>query len=406
MAIECSNEIIAFATTSEWREIEYALENKVIDWPACLDGPTCSAKRIYCTTKSSPTPWDDGYMDKMCELYPNVLFHYTTEIEDQRFSPSSWFYGHNQSRSYESVTSFNNSFENIMKQLEQDTATVANGLHHRVEVMPNGIVAADGENRFGECNIYTWEKIKQVSCGSWHTVAITQNGSLLACGSNANGQCDVHGITGKVVSVSCGRYHTAVLLDNGKVIVKGNLEQRALFPEISKEPDHISLEFPIIEKLRLDERYNGWEIMNERIENISNGDELFLRNTDILSTACFEVLDKNGETLGFLHSSNHRTLSKAMQNIRVTASDVMPLSSRKKGVKFAAMKLLLNYSESPIESVNIAGNYSQTKISSWSPVKKIKSVYDAVIGITEEGQILIDGYCPCSENDLKRMMNN
>jgi hypothetical protein len=51
----------------------------------------------------------------------------------------------------------------------------------------------------------------------------------------------------------------------------------------------------------------------------------------------------------------------------------------------------------------VIGDYVQTPILRWPPVKKIKSVFDAVAGIDEDGNIWVDGFCPCSESDLISM---
>lgn len=50
------------------------------------------------------------------------------------------------------------------------------------------------------------------------------------------------------------------------------------------------------------------------------------------------------------------------------------------------------------------GDYEQTKVASWPAVTKIKSVFDAVIGVTSDGKMFVDGFCPCSEADLMRIM--
>lgn len=99
--------------------------------------------------------------------------------------------------------------------------------------MPDGRVAADGENRFGECNIFSWTNIKEISCGNWHTAGLKKDGTLVACESNSNGQCDVEDVIGK--AVSCGRHHTAVLLDNGKVVIMDKLEQEAQSNNVQPE---------------------------------------------------------------------------------------------------------------------------------------------------------------------------
>ena len=40
----------------------------------------------------------------------------------------------------------------------------------------------------------------------------------------------------------------------------------------------------------------------------------------------------------------------------------------------------------------------------WPPMVKIKSVYDAVTGVTADGKLFVDGYCPYDTNTLKRLI--
>ena len=60
MANYCSNKITAGLTDSEWKEISTAFDKNQIDWPASMDGTSCYGNEISCTTKWSPTPWNDG----------------------------------------------------------------------------------------------------------------------------------------------------------------------------------------------------------------------------------------------------------------------------------------------------------------------------------------------------------
>ena len=93
MANYCSNNITAGSTNSEWKEISKAFESNLIDWPISMEGTDCNdwSKEISCTTKWSPTPWNEGKMGKLSESYPTALFHYVTDIEGEYRSPSTWF---------------------------------------------------------------------------------------------------------------------------------------------------------------------------------------------------------------------------------------------------------------------------------------------------------------------------
>ena len=74
----------------------------------------------------------------------------------------------------------------------------------------------------------------------------------------------------------------------------------------------------------------------------------------------------------------------------------------------AAMTIRLDYvgadNKAEKKASTTLGDYEQTKVASWPAVTKIKSVFDAVIGVTSDGKMFVDGFCPCSEADLMRIM--
>ena len=413
MANYCSNNITAGATNSEWKEIAKAFENDLIDWPISMEGINCNewSKEIFCTTKWSPTPWNEGKMEKLSEAYPCVLFHYVTDIEGEYRSPSAWFCNGVECNKREAESARKRAYKKEVERCASSTKQAAEGIYHRVEVMPDGRVAADGENRFGECNIFAWKNISAVSCGNWHTVGLRKDGSLVACGSNANGQCDVYGLDGTAVAVSCGRYHTAILLDNGKVIIKGNLEQEAQEPSEQNAVQLTAADFPMVVDLQLNKYISGWEKMNDRIERISAGDELFLKKITKDGDIGFAVLNVRGEKIGELWTAGGKSLAKLLNNVKATANTVMPLSSRRKGAKYAAMTIRLDYTASEggkdaaAKGPSTIGDYSQTEVAKWPPVIKILSVHDAVIGVTTHGAYFVDRFCPCSEADLVKMIS-
>lgn len=412
MANYCSNQITASATNSEWKEITQAFESDLIDWPSSMEGTYCSiwSQEISCTTKWSPTPWNEGYMEKLSESYPCVLFHYETDIEGEDRSPSAWFCNGDECSKREVVSVRKRAYKAEVERRVAATKQAAEGIYHRVEVMPDGRVAADGENRFGECNIFSWNHITAVSCGNWHTVGLRKDGSVFACGSNANGQCDLSGVGEDAVAISCGRYHTAILLKNGKVVIKGNLEQEAQGPGEKDDVSFTAADFPIVADLRLDKNISGWEKMNDRIERVSVGDELSLKKTGKGDEIGFEVLTMRGEKIGELWMEGGKSLVKLLKNTKVTANTVTPLSSRRKGSKYAAMTLKLDYlapesgSTAALPS-SIIGDYPQTKVEQWPPVEKIVCVHDAVIGVTIDGKTYVDGFCPCSEADIAKIVS-
>ena len=54
----------------------------------------------------------------------------------------------------------------------------------------------------------------------------------------------------------------------------------------------------------------------------------------------------------------------------------------------------------------MGGKYKQTPVDIWSSVKTIRSVFDAVIGMTEDGQIFVSGFCPLTEAEIQMLIKN
>lgn len=410
MANYCENKITAGVTGSEWREIATAFRNDQIDWPPSMDGIECNdwSKEIHCTTKWSPTPWNDGNMAALSSSYPSALFHYVTDIEGEYRSPATWFCNGGEGNKSEAENNRRKAYKAEVERFISATSSAADGIEHRIEIMPDGRVAADGENRFGECNIFSWTNIQQISCGNWHTVGLKKDGTIVACGSNANGQCDISDIPGRAIAVSCGRYHTAVLLDSGRVIIKGKLEQEAQAPDVQKEPSLTAADFPLVEDLRLNKYITGWEKMNEHIEHISVGDELTLKKVSKDGEVSFEVFNMHGEKIGNLYVDRANGLAKLLKNVKATVATVTPLSQRRKGSKYAAMTIRFDYvggdNKTAPKASTTLGDYEQTRVESWPAVVKIKSLFDAVVGVTSDGKLFVEGFCPCSEADVMRIM--
>ena len=407
----CSTKITATATNSEWKEISTAINNHQIDW-SCLEKPYCGErnKEFSFDNKGAPTPLYEGEMRTLSKSYPSVQFYYHVKYEESG-SESGWYCNGDETDKKGVKASLSQAYKDEMQRFTSARPRAAEGIAHRIEIMPDGRVAADGENRFGECNIFSWSKITQISCGNWHTVGLRKDGTVVACGSNANGQCDVSYLPGRAVAVSCGRYHTAILLDSGKVIVRGHLEQEATSPNDNAEAALIPSDFPLIANLRLDKDVKGWEKMNDRIELMSVGDDLTLKKATQDGEIFFEVLNMHGEKIGNLWSEHAKSLAEMLNCVKATVNTVKPLSARRKGSKYAEMTIRLEYISSSKDGSVKKDNtgkeaYTQTRISSWPVVTMIKSVFDAVIGVTETGEVFVDGFCPCSESDIRKIVDD
>lgn len=410
MANICENSITVESTSNEWEEIRYALENDLLDWEVGVPEKIYAGQFSF-QSKWGPTTSTDGDMDELSDLYPTVLFHYWARTEGEDGTHTAWFSaGLDRSSKSDAKRSRKIAYREAVGRFLSATMSKGYGQRHRAEIMPNGRVAVDGENRFGECNVYAWEKIRQVSCGNWHTVGLDQEGRVFATGSNVNGQCNVSsGIPGPVKEISCGRYHTALLLQSGKVVMKGNLEQDPDAPSSRMDTPYIYDDFPLLEDLRLDNRIEGWVEMNRRLERVQPGSELQLKKIGKDQSLQFEVFNTKGELLGRMKTGQDKSLSSLLKHVKATVHSVSPLSQRGNTAKYGKMKIRIDLSESGEtrllkKKAEAVGDYQQTRVHEWPPVVRIKSVFDAVIGVTEAGDLYIDGFCPCPAGDLRKLM--
>ena len=238
MANVCGNSITIEATNSERREIITGFNTEQIDW--WLVVPNNDGDReIFFESRWSPTPLYEGEMDDLSKMYPSALFFYKWDSDLDK--DAIWICSAIEGDKRKAKKVRKRAYRGEKMRFAVSTNAVAAGVRHRVELMPDGRVAADGENQFGECNVLSWENIKEISCGNWHTVGLCQDGTVVACGSNANGQCEVSDLPERAVGISCGRYHTAILLESGKVVIKGNLEQEVK-PLKNQEADKVSFD--------------------------------------------------------------------------------------------------------------------------------------------------------------------
>lgn len=296
----CKNTITAETPNSEWREIIISFQDRQIEWFSDIFEfeSTEQPKAISFTSKGGPSPWGNGEMAQLSKSYPCVLFHYVAKLEDEYTPCSAWFCNGNESTKRDAETDCKRVRRAEAHRFMAESTSVTRGVDHQVEIMPDGRVAADGQNLFGECNVFPWKSIAAISCGNWHTVGLCEDGRIVACGSNANGQCDISDLPERAIAVSCGRYHTAILLESGKVIVRGSLTD-------DQSPDI--------------ECNNQTNYVNGELQKLAK------KQTAILT---------------------------------------------------------------------------RIGVESWPPVKQIKSISGAVIGVSDDGKLFIDGLCPCTEKEL------
>lgn len=107
-------------------------------------------------------------------------------------------------------------------QLFSDSLSAKN---HTVALKADGTVMATGYNAYGECDVYDWKDVVDVSAGYNYTISLKANGTVVATGYNEYGQCDVLDWV-DIVSVSAGHNHTIGLKADGTVVATGNNASR------------------------------------------------------------------------------------------------------------------------------------------------------------------------------------
>ena len=90
-----------------------------------------------------------------------------------------------------------------------------------VGLRPDGTVIATGDNRWGQCDVESWDNIVAIATGSSLTVGLRTDGTVCAVGNNEAGQCDVSDWR-DIIAIAAGSYHTVGLKRDGTVVATGN----------------------------------------------------------------------------------------------------------------------------------------------------------------------------------------
>jgi len=165
---------------------------------------------------------------------------------------------------------------------------ISAGAFHTVGLKYDGTVVAVGHNEYGQCNVESWNNIAKISSKALHTVGIKNDGTVVAVGFNKYGQCDldnwsdIHDIT-----TTCD--YTVGLKSDGTVIATGDYDDyrqcfRVRFWDLKEDnsPSEETLPLsnqPITKPYELDNIYNQfkdveakdeYETKEEYIERVSN----------------------------------------------------------------------------------------------------------------------------------------
>lgn len=387
MANQCSNEIFAVCSDSEFEEISKGINENLIEWPPSYYGVEFGKKTIDMTTRWSPTPLDEGYMKNLSIMYPSVFFDYQYQISEDDIDEVVFICGGKQYKKRQSaVKAFNNASQlEVQRFLDQETND-ASGVAHSVKISDDGSVSADGLNIFGECDVADFKDVVQVSCGNWHTVVLHKDGKLSSCGSNENSQCDTEKITKKAIKVSCGRYHTAVLNDDGTVSVLGKLVMPKQYNEMLDKMEDLDSGSIICE-----EQFDS----NDKVDTLKVGQQLKAKyiscDGKCHGETTIRVYDSNNNEVVMFYGEDFYQLTKqVVTSSNVSIDHIIRIEGRRKyarlGIKFEQKK-----NKSIVSRLDTT---QQTEVEKWQDIVDIYSIYDGIVGKTSKGEYFVCGSIP------------
>lgn len=425
-----AEKIYIYAAAGEWHEIKEWIEKKKIILPETVQEPVFYNRWRCMVTAARDIPLaDTGFMEELSrKFYMAPMFLVTereTDEEEKRDVRFCWYLSGRRyytddpveiGEMYRKVTEV---FQ--YKKAYEICGLMSAGAMHKVKLNGDGSVRADGADICGECQTDTWRDIVQVSCGEWHTAALKDDGTAVACGSDEEGQCQLSDVSGKIKQISCGRYHTALLMEDGSVTVKGMLPA-APSPAVVQMPEaeEISLSeiFPVTEHVTVAGDDEAVDEMNRNIGNLREGDLLQIRRmpSDGESGWKYCLYDSYGGILGELDGGDYIDAADT-EDLEISVLKVVPHLQRPKGERYALLDVRIDvcseaagtvYVEKDTEKVLMDPYFSLEKVrcstEQWPPVDKIISVYDGVIGVTQDNRIYADGFIPCSSEDIVELL--
>lgn len=347
MANICVNNIKAFTTSVEWKEINEAVDKELLDMGGYTDLETYDYNReIIIETKWSPSPLHDGTIELLSKYFPTTVFRYEYDVEsNDGENPVIWVHNGKQRKTMPAQDAIEDVATKQLSRYKNRTPNKAMGVRHTMEIMPNKKLAFKGDNFFGECDVLLWEGVVQVACGALHTVALLEDGSVLACGSNVNGQCDIDLQGKKAISISCGLYHTEIKLADDTSIICGTVDDSTdrELPMIKKAPKPPApqtitpfefMTFPHSVDVSLIGSYES----SSYIEELMVGEKVFIRKGFL---SLIEVLDSKDRTLGVINGDIVRNKVDDIRLLEAFVELMTPLAKRRGNAKYPKLVITL-----------------------------------------------------------------
>ncbi len=251
----------------------------------------------------------------------------------------------------------------------KEIVSLSAGFYSTVSLKNDGTVKSSGWNKYGQCNVESWNGVVEISSGRYHTVAVSTDGSALSAGDNSKGQCDV--FQWKDIShISAGENHTLGLKKDGTACATGDNSKGQC--NVSEWKDLVSISAG-----------EGFSVGVTSYGKVLTTSKCFLdmeRLTDVKAVsagASFVVaLKKDGtavavgdNSVGQCNVENWKGLSA------VCAGSHHVLGLKKDG------------------TVTFAGEnkFGQCDVSYWRDVKAVSAYFSHTVGLKKDGTILFAG---------------
>ena len=81
--------------------------------------------------------------------------------------------------------------EKLKQYWGDDIIAIASGDNHIVGLRLDGTVVAEGNNDYGQRNVFEWKDIIAITAAGNHTIGLREDGTVVSTGNNDYSQCDV-----------------------------------------------------------------------------------------------------------------------------------------------------------------------------------------------------------------------
>lgn len=204
-------------------------ELKLTGCPVCgsqiekesYDCPVCGAKSVFVrhfTSRDTFVSWKININRKQEELMKKMQQNC---INQNVFALSN--------KGVACISPADGSFHFISKMKEDeknnDIVQFSASERHSVTLLKNGKVRAEGDNDYGQCNVYHMTNVVNICAAARCTYAVTQEGKVIYAGAPVSTEIAAWN---NISKVSCGTYHIIGITKDGSVKIAGSILDEAM----------------------------------------------------------------------------------------------------------------------------------------------------------------------------------